>query len=129
MAAQLIGSALVVWRRDGVSTSSWMISQMCSASRIGSEGEALVLFLRWLLQFKSHRSTRVVVLLDSAALLAAAAIGRSSSLLNRLLRKVVALALAGSIHPRLLFVPSSENPADLPSRGRRRGHKRYAAKA
>ena len=84
------------------------------------EGEALVLFLRWLLRTKSHHSTRVVVLLDSAVLLGAAAKGRSSSQLNRLLRKVAALTLAGSLQVHLIFGPSSENPADSPSRGMRR---------
>ena len=84
------------------------------------EGEAFVLFLRWLLRTKSHHSARVVVLLDSAVLLGAAAKGRSSSQLNRLLRKVAALTLAGSLQAHLIFVPSSENPADSPSRGMRR---------
>ena len=84
------------------------------------EGEALVLFLRWLLRTKRHHSSRVVVLLDSAVVLGAAAKGRSSSQLNRLLRKAAALTLAGSLQVHLVFKPSSENPADLPSRGLRR---------
>ena len=81
------------------------------------EGEALVLFLRWLLRSRAHHSCRIVVLLDSAVLLGATAKGRSSSQLNRLLRKVAALTLAGNLQLHLIFVPSSENPADRPSRG------------
>ena len=89
------------------------------------EGEAFVLFLRWLLRSRKHHSARVVVLLDSAAFLGAAAKGRSSSQLNRLLRKVAALTMGGDIQLHLIFVPSSENPADFPSRGgRRRPQKR-----
>ena len=84
------------------------------------EGEAFVLFLRWLLRSYKNHSARVVVLLDSAAFLGAAAKGRSSSQLNRLLRKTAALAMAGDIQLHLIFVPSSENPADRPSRGKRR---------
>ena len=88
------------------------------------EGEALVLFLRWLLRSGGNHSTRVVVLLDSAVLLGAAAKGRSSSQLNRLLRKVAAMTLAGNIQLHLIFVPSSENPADFPSRGLKRRKRR-----
>ena len=86
------------------------------------EGEALVLFLRWLLRTKRRHSSRVVVLLDSAVVLGAAAKGRSSSQLNRL------ETLAGSLQVHLVFVPSSENPADLPSRGLRRRRVRLRAR-
>ena len=84
------------------------------------EGEAFVLFLKWLLRSTKHHSTRVVVLLDSAVFLGAAAKGRSSSQLNRLLRKVASLAMAGNLQLHFIFVPCSENPADLPSRGKKR---------
>ncbi|CAE7362247.1 PDE9A [Symbiodinium pilosum] len=84
------------------------------------EGEAFVLFLKWLLRSTRHHSTRVVVLLDSAVFLGAAAKGRSSSQLNRLLRKAASLTMAGNLQLHLVFVPSSENPADYPSRGKRK---------
>ena len=84
------------------------------------EGEAFVLFLKWLLRSTKHHSTRVVVLLDSAVFLGAAAKGRSSSQLNRLLRKVASLAMAGNLQLHFIFVPCSENPADFPSRGKKR---------
>ncbi|CAE7858645.1 PDE9A [Symbiodinium necroappetens] len=88
------------------------------------EGEAFVLYLRWLLRARKHHGRRVVVLLDSAVWLGAAAKGRSSSQLNRLLRKVAALTLAGNLQLNLILVPSAENPSDAPSRGVRRRRKK-----
>ena len=84
------------------------------------EGEAFVLWLRWLLRTRRHHSTRVVVLVDSAVWCGAAAKGRSSTQLNRLLRRAAALEMMGDVHAHLVFVPSGENPSDFPSRGDRR---------
>ena len=61
-----------------------------------------------------------MVLIDSAVWLGAAAKGRSSTRLNKLLRKVAALELAGELQVHLILVPSAENPSDAPSRGVRR---------
>ena len=47
------------------------------------EGEAFVLWLRWLLRTRRRHSTRVVVLVDSAVWCGAEAKGRSSTQLNR----------------------------------------------
>ncbi|CAE7714737.1 PDE9A [Symbiodinium sp. CCMP2592] len=88
------------------------------------EGEAFVLFLRWLLRTRRHHSKRVVVLLDSAVWVGAAAKGRSSSRLNRLLRKTAALTLAGDLQLHMILVPSAENPSDAPSRGIKRRRKK-----
>ena len=86
------------------------------------EGEAFVLRLRWLLRTRRHHSTRAVVLIDSAVWCGAAAKGRSSTQLNRLLRRAAALEMMGDAHVHLVLVPSGENPSDFPSRGvRRRG--------
>ena len=81
------------------------------------EGEAFVLWLRWLLRSRHRHRARTVVLVDSAVWLGAAAKGRSSTQLNRLLRKAAALQLAGELQVYLVLVPSAENPADCPSRG------------
>jgi len=84
------------------------------------EGEAYIMFLRWLLRACANHNRRVVVLLDSSVWLGAAAKGRSSSQLNRLLKKAAALTMAGNLQLHLIMVPSEDNPADLPSRGAKR---------
>ena len=81
------------------------------------EGEAFVVLLRWLLRCRSRHCSRIVILVDSAVWQGAAAKGRSSTSLNRLLRKVAALTMAGDLHLHLVLVPSAENPSDEPSRG------------
>ncbi|CAE6932940.1 PDE9A [Symbiodinium sp. CCMP2592] len=84
------------------------------------EGEAFVLWLRWLLRTRRHHATRVVVLVDSAVWVGAASKGRSSTQLNRVLRRAAALEMMGDLHVHLVLVPSGENPSDSPSRGLRR---------
>ena len=107
-------------------TDIFSVKSGCPAHINVLEGEAFVLFLRWLLRCRRHFSKRVVVLLDSSVWVGAAAKGRSSSQLNRLLRKVAALVMVGDLL-HLILVPSSENPSDGPSRGvRRRGRSRAA---
>ena len=83
------------------------------------EGEAFVLLLRWILRSRTRHSARLVILVDSAVWLGAAAKGRSSTALNRLLRKAAALQMAGNLMTYLVLVPSAENPSDAPSRGSR----------
>ena len=86
------------------------------------EGEAFLVWLRWLLRTQAHHGMRVVALIDSAAWLGAVAKGRSSSQLNRLLRKVAALCFLGDVMLYVVFVPSIHNPSDGASRGvKRRG--------
>ncbi|CAE7796470.1 unnamed protein product, partial [Symbiodinium sp. CCMP2456] len=86
------------------------------------EGEAFLIWLRWVLRSRRRHCSRLVVLVDSAVWLGAAAKGRSSTQLNRLLRKAAALELAGELQVYLVLVPSDENPSDWPSRGVRRFH-------
>ena len=81
------------------------------------EGEAFVLWLRWFLRSKSRHGVRTVVLVDSAVWVGAATKGRSSTQLNRLLRKAAALELAGQLQVYVVPVPSVGNPADAPSGG------------
>ena len=83
------------------------------------EGEAFLLWLRWLLRSRQRHCARTVVLVDSAVWLGAAVKGRSSTQLNRLLRKAAALELCGDLLVHLVLVPSAENPSDFPSRGGR----------
>jgi len=83
----------------------------------GLEGEVFLLRLRWILRARRRHCSRVVVLVDSAVWLGAAARGRSSTQLNRLLRKAAALELTGDLQVYLILVLSEENPADHPSRG------------
>lgn len=81
------------------------------------EGSAFLMLLRWILRSRARHCTRVVVLLDSAVWLGAAAKGRSGTMLNRLLRRAAALEMAGGLMLHLILVPSQENPSDPPSRG------------
>ena len=73
------------------------------------EGEAFLIWLRWVLRSRRRHCSRLVVLVDSAVWLGAAAKGRSSTQLNRLLRKAAALELAGDLQVYLVLVPSAEN--------------------
>jgi len=84
------------------------------------EGEAFILWVRWLLRSRAHHGHRVVALVDSAVWLGAASKGRSSSQLNRLLRRSAALCFAGELLLYVVFVPTAWNPSDGASRGVRK---------
>ena len=94
-----------------------------------------MLMVRWLLRSVANQSKRITVLVDAKAVLGAAAKGRSSArALQSGIRKLAALQLGGDVLLRLVYVPSEDNPADAPSRGRRlrggvrkRLHKRYVS--
>ena len=59
-----------------------------------------------------------MVLVDAQAVLGAAAKGRSSSrCLARDIARIGALAMAGDLLLKLVYIPSEDNPADAPSRG------------
>ena len=57
------------------------------------EGESFLLLLRWILRKRANHCTRVVILCDSAVWVGGAAKGRSSTALNRLLRKAAMLGV------------------------------------
>lgn len=82
------------------------------------EAHALRLTLEWIGRSSALMSRGIVILVDSKAVLGAAAKGRSSSgLLQRLISRISALTLALDLSIHLLYVPSEHNPADWPSRG------------
>ena len=82
------------------------------------EANALLRYVRWILRSAGRFGRRIVVLLDSRVVIGAVAKGRSGSLpLNRLLRRLAALTFAGGLILHLVFIPTSHNPSDWPSRG------------
>ena len=82
------------------------------------EARALLTGIRWLASDPRHFGQRVIIFLDSQSLLGAVVKGRSSSSrLNRLCRRLAAIFLATQMKPYFLWVASSLNPADAPSRG------------
>ena len=82
------------------------------------EANALVGYVRWILRSRARFRHKVVVLIDSKVVIGAVAKGRSSSVpLNRILRRLSALCFAGGLVLRCIFVPTSHNPGDWPSRG------------
>jgi hypothetical protein len=97
-----------------------VLSQRCKhkATPGALEAGALVLLLRWLTRSHWKHASRVPVLVDAKAVLAAASKGRSSArTIQRQMRKLAALTLAGDFLIRYLYVPTEDNPADEPSRG------------
>jgi len=77
------------------------------------------LHLRWLSRQLRHHHKRHVLLLDSKVALCVLAKGRSSSRrLSRLLRRCTALLAFADIKLYVVWIPTEENPADPPSRGR-----------
>ena len=82
------------------------------------EARALIQYVQWILRTRQHFGHRLVVLLDSKVAIGAVTKGRSSSLpLNRLLRRLAALCFVGGLVLHCVFVPTSHNLADWPSRG------------
>ena len=81
------------------------------------EARALLTGLRWLASDPQYFGRRIIFFLDSQSLLGAVVKGRSSSRrLNRLCRRFAAIFLSTQIKPYFLWVASSLNPADAPSR-------------
>ena len=74
--------------------------------------------MKWVLRSASRFAHRVVVLVDSKVVVGAATKGRSPSVpLNRLLKRLAALCFAGGLVLHSVFIPTSHNPSDWPSRG------------
>ena len=85
------------------------------------EGHALLLTLKWLARSRSKHHRKVVVLVDAKAVLGAAAKGRTSAPgLRSVVRSIGAHTLACDLLVRLVYIPSEDNPADAPSRGKHR---------
>ena len=79
------------------------------------------LLLRWLLRTARHFHHRVAILVDAKAALCAVAKGRSGAAGFRpTLCSIGALLLASDTLLRPIYIPSEDNPADAPSRGKRR---------
>eukprot|EP00438_Fugacium_kawagutii_P025236 Skav236125 [mRNA] locus=scaffold900:158683:159951:- [translate_table: standard] len=73
--------------------------------------------LEWRLRNAGFGDTRALHLCDSQVVIAVSTKGRSSSRqLNRLLRKLGAMTIAGGVYPILAWIESHLNPADGPSR-------------
>jgi len=85
------------------------------------EAHALLLLVQWLARSTERHHKRFCVAVDARAVLFAALRGRSSSgSLGPVLQRISAACLAADISLILLWVPSEFNPADAPSRGKRR---------
>jgi len=84
------------------------------------EAEGVALALRWILRSTARHRRRTLLLVDAKAVLGAVARGRSSApSLRRAVTRVAALCLGGDLLLHLVYVPSEDNPADAPSRGKR----------
>jgi hypothetical protein len=82
------------------------------------EARALLQYVKWILRSRKRFCHRIVVLLDSKVVIGAVCKGRSSSIpLNRILRQLASLCFAGGLVLHCIFIPTSHNPADWPSRG------------
>ena len=83
------------------------------------EAEAITLALRWLLRATARHARRTTLLVDAKAVIGAMARGRSSApALRRAVMRTAAYALGGDLLLHLVYVPSEDNPADSPSRGK-----------
>ncbi len=85
------------------------------------ELKGVLLLLRWLLRSSRHFHHRIVMLIDAKAALSAVAKGRTGAPSFRpTLCSINAHLLASDTLLRPIYIPSEDNPADAPSRGRRR---------
>ena len=83
------------------------------------EGHALLLALKWVLRSPGNFGRRLVILVDAKAILGAASKGRTSApALRGVLRRIGSLLMATNSLLRLIYIPSEDNPADKPSRGK-----------
>jgi len=84
------------------------------------EAEGVCLALRWLLRSVDRHCRRTTMLVDAKAVLGAVARGRTSApSLRRAVTRAASLVIGGDILLHLAYVPSEDNAADAPSRGKR----------
>ena len=77
--------------------------------------------LQWALRSTTRFHSRLLFLVDARASIAAVAKGRSGAAsFRRTLSSIGAHQLATGTLLRCIYVPSEDNPADAPSRGKRR---------
>ena len=88
----------------------------------------VVLGLKWFLRRQRNHSRRATFLIDAQAVLGAIAKGRSSAgAIKRDVKQASALLLAGDVALSCAYVKSEDNPADEPSRGVVRRHRRRSS--
>jgi len=91
------------------------------------EAEAVTLALRWILRSVSRHGRRTTLLVDAQAVIGAVSRGRSSApSLRRAILRTAALTVGGDLLLHVVYVPSEENAADGPSRGKRRFYRSVA---
>ena len=91
------------------------------------EGHGLLVVMKWFTRSLRNHGKRLAVLIDAKAVLGATAKGRTNAPgLRSVVRSLGAYQIASDTLLRLTYIPSEHNPADLPSRGRRR---RFRTKA
>ena len=82
------------------------------------EATAVLLTLRRLVRSGGQQHSHVMLLVDATAVVGALRKGRSSApTLKHVTQNIAALALAAGIRLHVLYVHTSSNPADAPSRG------------
>ena len=115
---QLRGILPTAWKWSTVIATSWQKS----GEHINVyELRAYLLALRWRTRFWHNIGTRFLHLVDSQVTKGVCTKGRTSSLrLQRVLSKVNAYIWAAHIFPVIAFCRSHLNPADGPSRKRRK---------
>ena len=85
------------------------------------EVHGYLLGLKWAARSPKRHHRKVAFLVDAKAVVGAAAKGRSSAhAFLKVLRSAAAYALSADILPRIIYIPSESNPADGPSRGKRK---------
>ncbi len=84
------------------------------------ELKGVLLTLRWLMRSSARHGKRAVMLIDAKAALCAVAKGRTNApAFHQTLCSIDAVLLATNTLLRPVYVPSEDNPADAPIRGRR----------
>lgn len=96
-----------------IATYKWLYEQHINEL----EMRTMLTAIKWCISYPSAMGKRVLLLTDSQVCYYSVRKGRSSSpRLLLLLRKIAALCLASGIVLHIVWVDSSSNPADLPSR-------------